>query len=1051
MDQRRRQPLSALLLYALGCCCLVFLRTSLAHITDIEPIYIDCGNPVGVVEAATGITWLADDDSFTTAGTFHRIGTPFLGDPPLSDVDATLRSWTDGDSCYQIPVSNETGRYLIRLSFAYNNYDNTYLAGLSTNELPNVGVSIEENFVEAIYFPDKIAPAYYTDYVATVADGNASLCFIPLPSSADASGLSPSFVNSIQVIPVVSNLFGASRSGVLMSNWIRINAGATEPLLPPPDNTDYGYRTWSADIAATGDNWIQSKADANFTIPQEYAEFSVQPELFMVAREAGDLSTGYNVTKILPVEPDDEFLVILYFAEVDEGIQAKERVFNIWVNNHTLYDIDLAQRRETYGSSVYIVNFTVPLIYVTQDGTGISGNVLVLLYASEGSSSPPILSGLEIYGLIAPVTTTGSTPGGDLVLRIDCGSSTNYTDAFGNVWVGDSPEFVTSGDVSVVLNTNNTLEMANTVRFFNVSVSSALNCYSVPVAPGRYIVRGFFDYGDWDKAPKRDSATYGIAVEGVSLVRIHPEDGAPGFFESVIAHVNDGYADFCLLAEEANRATYINALEIIQIDSYYYNIPQLDESEYVFYTYYRVTSGDTFGDGISSVTDVGHRQWFSDLEIITFGCSNGCNVTPTTQNIAASNVTPNYWPQTLYQSARVATDGEGGDLLYSLENMVPGKDLLVYFHFAEIDASVEFPGQRVFNIFLNHTLLNLTSADGASHYTDIDILKIAGGNFRAVDLYCVLQVPEGETKDGTLLELNFKPTSSGQHYGPMLSGLEVLGAFPNAVLTYPSHANAMRSLASSMEVGQRAGWQGDPCMPRVWTGVTCDIGSEGKNRISSISLSGYRLPGVISDDISALDTLTSLNLSSCNLTGRIPDSIADLSSIVTIDLSHNKLSGPLPSDLSALQSLHTLFLNDNLLSGQIPGDLNPPPSSVNANFSGNAGLCGGAGYQDCSNIPPPPSPPLPPLAPPSETSGSGGGNLGVIIGCTIAGVVLLLLLLLLGAILLRRRKQKMDDEMNRTLQKSTSYRRNPYWRSQGAGEFEMMNPAGVVTQRDDDV
>ncbi|KAG8366847.1 hypothetical protein BUALT_Bualt16G0010600 [Buddleja alternifolia] len=147
-----------------------------------------------------------------------------------------------------------------------------------------------------------------------------------------------------------------------------------------------------------------------------------------------------------------------------------------------------------------------------------------------------------------------------------------------------------------------------------------------------------------------------------------------------------------------------------------------------------------------------------------------------------------------------------------------------------------------------------------------------------------------------------------------------------------------------------------------FVGVSC--WNDRENRLISLQLRDFSLSGVIPESLRLCHSLQTLDLSGNSLSGSIPSQICNwLPFLVTLDLSRNSLTGPIPQDLANCSYLNTLILDDNRLSGSIPlqfsnlGRLRRfsvannqlsgrvPPfanDSVELNFSGNRGLCGGS-------------------------------------------------------------------------------------------------------------
>ncbi|KAH7436166.1 hypothetical protein KP509_05G005800 [Ceratopteris richardii] len=216
-----------------------------------------------------------------------------------------------------------------------------------------------------------------------------------------------------------------------------------------------------------------------------------------------------------------------------------------------------------------------------------------------------------------------------------------------------------------------------------------------------------------------------------------------------------------------------------------------------------------------------------------------------------------------------------------------------------------------------------------------------------------------------------------------------------------------------------------------WTGITCsNSSSSGTQRVIAIDLGGAELSGSISlATIGLLDALQNLSLGSNHLSGELPVDLLNCTSLTELLLQNNSFSGTLPAsaflswqhirrvDLSfnrfsgsipvsitnatllqfinlqnnsfsgsipdiSLQNLSSFNVANNELEGQIPSSLSSfPPLS----FAGNGGLCGKPLNESCAT---------PQSIGSSKKKLSAGSIAGIVIGCTLAGVLILIVLLI---------------------------------------------------------
>ncbi|XVF83993.1 hypothetical protein PTKIN_Ptkin16aG0539400 [Pterospermum kingtungense] len=100
-----------------------------------------------------------------------------------------------------------------------------------------------------------------------------------------------------------------------------------------------------------------------------------------------------------------------------------------------------------------------------------------------------------------------------------------------------------------------------------------------------------------------------------------------------------------------------------------------------------------------------------------------------------------------------------------------------------------------------------------------------------------------------------------------------------------------------------------------WEGVRC---GRRHRRVTSLSLVGLELAGIISPLIGNLSFLREADFSDNMLKGNIPMEFGHLSRLRFLNLSVNNLQGQLPVQLSNCSNLQVLSLRDNNLTGTIP-------------------------------------------------------------------------------------------------------------------------------------
>ncbi|XP_060214899.1 receptor-like protein 4 [Lycium barbarum] len=511
-------------------------------------------------------------------------------------------------------------------------------------------------------------------------------------------------------------------------------------------------------------------------------------------------------------------------------------------------------------------------------------------------------------------------------LHIDCGSLSNSTDIFNTTWLSD--RYFTNGVTSVVsepLNFKHSQE--KNLRYFPIS-SGKKNCYVIPNLPsGRYNLRTFTVYDNYDG--KSHSPSFDVSVEGNIVFQWRsPWDESisrAGAYSDLFFTVDDDVADVCFYSI-ATDSPVIASLQITQIDPSSYLVNDTS----ILVNYGRFSSGSgQWGPGFTNDADRFARSWQADKEFRVSGKVNGAKIKSITaiKNVVNVDKEPNYFPMKLYQSA-VTVIGEGGEYLEYILPVDAKLDYLLWFHFAEIDVSVNKEGKRVFDVMVN-----------GENVSRVDIFKEVG-SFAAYDFKYVVK-----NLSSTELNVRLEPVVGA----PVICGLENYAIIPADLKTLPQQVVAMKALKESLRVPDRMGWNGDPCAPTTWDaweGVTCHSNKNGSLVISQIDLGSQGLKGYISDQIGLLSNLVSLNLSSNSLGGSLPWGLGQ-KSLVKLDLSNNKFTGPLPDSLAS-STLQIMFLNGNELEGKVPEELLSIGVHGGAiDLSGNKGLCGGPTLPDC--------------------------------------------------------------------------------------------------------
>ncbi|XP_039040628.1 receptor-like protein 4 [Hibiscus syriacus] len=224
------------------------------------------------------------------------------------------------------------------------------------------------------------------------------------------------------------------------------------------------------------------------------------------------------------------------------------------------------------------------------------------------------------------------------------------------------------------------------------SVTSPLlwqkNCYNVPLPPGRYYIRTFTVYDNYDG--KSHPPSFDASVEGTLVFSWRPpwseslaRDGA---YSDLFAFVKDGQLDFCFYSI-ATDPPIISSLKVLQIDPLSYDSARTGDN-YILVNYGRLSRFITMGSRFHVRPDAFGRSWQSDSDYRAADIKSSRIIT-TKEKINWYRASAELLPDEIVP---IGGDIDGG-LEYELA-LDAKLDYFVWFHFAEIDSSVKKAGRE---------------------------------------------------------------------------------------------------------------------------------------------------------------------------------------------------------------------------------------------------------------------------------------------------------------------------------------------------------------------
>ncbi|TVU49679.1 hypothetical protein EJB05_01005, partial [Eragrostis curvula] len=375
-----------------------------------EFINIDCGidaDPSYSYPTSRGLRYVSDA-GFTDAGLNGRVK------PPYDNPDFGERYWTlryfPGDtggarSCYTLRPVAPGGRYLVRASFYYGNYD-----GL--NRLPVFDLHLGVNRWAIV----NVSDAGYRYILEAVTVSPADFVQVCLVNT----GLGTPFISALELRPLNETMYPeatVNQSLLLLSLSRPINHVQSQPI-PVQYPYDPYDRLWQSygTVAA----WTNMKTSATVEV-SNIGSFDKPTDILRTA------VAPVNGTRIdITWSPDSfinngniTYLLLLYFAELERLPINALRKFDILVDNATWN-----------GSQGFTPKYlSADVVKRMVQGSG--SQHTFSLVATPDATHPPILNAFEIY-TVQPMTEIGTNhPDAKAMMKI----RTTY--AVKKNWMGD--------------------------------------------------------------------------------------------------------------------------------------------------------------------------------------------------------------------------------------------------------------------------------------------------------------------------------------------------------------------------------------------------------------------------------------------------------------------------------------------------------------------------------------------------------------------------------------------------------------------------------------
>ncbi|CAI5466613.1 unnamed protein product [Closterium sp. Yama58-4] len=432
-------------------------------------------------------------------------------------------------------------------------------------------------------------------------------------------------------------------------------------------------------------------------------------------------------------------------------------------------------------------------------------------------------------------------------VSIDCGyMGSAGASNLGLTWLPDTA--APGGSVAVITRVPDNLvgqvTVEQTLRVFDDAKPS--NCYQIPlVAPGRYLVRLTFWYGNYDS--KNMPPVFNVTVGTASLGQYTPSNDQILVLE-VIVTVPARTMAICLVRVSADPI--INALEIRPLPAGAYN--ESDYSDQLLLNYWRLScAGDSWLVGSYRYPDDPlDRVWYADMPLFGDPTPGTYTYIPAAASVAvtSSSVTipasmsSNAVPQFVVQKARTTKSAQG--LTYSFYGLAPGKYQLK----AEEGSRVKEVGLAGLELY---TVVEPKAAVPREQVRALACIKAQMGRAAALDSW------------------------TGDPCYPIV--------WPGIICKTSRHQSSVIGLnLTHLNISGPF----SACISELYT-------------LQTLWMDHNQLQGSIPSSIGNLTQLRSIKLNNNKLSGPVPAALAALPNLQYLDLTSNNLSGPFPFNSSS--------------------------------------------------------------------------------------------------------------------------------------------------------
>ncbi|XP_055831888.1 putative leucine-rich repeat receptor-like protein kinase At2g19210 [Solanum dulcamara] len=330
-------------------------------------ISLDCGIPGGsnYTDIITGLFYTSDV-GYVSGGVNNSISAKYQSDS-LERPYLTLTSFPIGTkNCYTLtPAQGNLGRYLIRASFLYGDYDD------GTDQFPYFDLYIGEKYWDTVSIYNSSIPIQ-KEIIHTPSNDSINVCLVKINTTTP-------FISALELRPLnITTYKTVLNSSMELSFRLDLGSLTNEFVRYSDDVYDRNWRPnqrQNTVIIHTTEDILQN----SFGLPLSVMSTALTP----------DPETGPNPNSLsfswYSANATDRYYLYFHFAEVVKLSETETREFSIYINDNLFYGPM---------SPGYLSTTTVYTL--TPGSTGIE-RYDVLINKTEISTLPPLINAIEVF------------------------------------------------------------------------------------------------------------------------------------------------------------------------------------------------------------------------------------------------------------------------------------------------------------------------------------------------------------------------------------------------------------------------------------------------------------------------------------------------------------------------------------------------------------------------------------------------------------------------------------------------------------------------------